>query len=99
MRPGRSKMRPCTSKMRPWSSKRYLLSPGIDFGRFLVDFWEAFGLHFEVLGSFWAPGDAKGSPQGTQREPREPQGRPKGSPGTSFQGKVGSLKKCVFHWF
>jgi hypothetical protein len=42
-------MRPCTSKMRPWSSKRHLLSPGVDFGRFLVDFWEAFGLHFEVI--------------------------------------------------
>jgi hypothetical protein len=44
----------------------------------LVDFWEAFGLHFEVLGSFWAPGDAKGSPKGAQgapgkakREPRD----------------------------
>ena len=35
--------------MRPWSSKRHLLSPGVDFSRFLVDFWEAFGLHFEVI--------------------------------------------------
>ena len=42
-------MRPWTSKMRPWSSKRHLLSPGVDFSRFLVDFWEAFGLHFEVI--------------------------------------------------